>query len=237
MRVILMAAGYGARISRNINCPKSVLEIEDTNIIRHSVELFLEKNIKVAVVVGYKRKAIFKALKGLDVTFYYNPFFKVTNSLASLWFARDFISLDEDLILGNADLYWEGDLLQKLIDEKYPAVMLGDKTKIETGDYFFKVKSGYIEKYGKNLTLEERSCEYVGLGKFTTEYIKQGLIKRIDDLVWKEGYTMWWENVCYNYIAEYPVKVLDVDGVFWSEIDYIEDYERILKHIEESKLV
>ena len=235
MRAILMAAGYGARISRNITCPKSILEIGDTNIIRHSVQLFLEKGIKVAVVVGYKRNSVIKALAGLDVTYYYNPFYKITNSLASLWFAKDFIDPEEDLILGNADLYWEGDLLQELIDNKLPAVMLGDVSKIETGDYFFKLKDGYIEKYGKTLPVVERSCEYVGLGKFSSEYIKQGMVKRLDNMVWKEAYSLWWENVCYDYIEQFPVAVQDVNGVFWSEIDYIEDYEKILAHIEGNK--
>ena len=49
-----------------------------------------------------------------------------------------------------------------------------------------------------------------------------------------ELYHLWWENVLYNYSKEYPVYALDVEDRFWGEIDYIEDYERILNHIKET---
>ena len=43
---------------------------------------------------------------------------------------------------------------------------------------------------------------------------------------------VWWENTLYTIADKYPICVQDVDGKFWAEVDYIEDYERIKKHLE-----
>ena len=41
---------------------------------------------------------------------------------------------------------------------------------------------------------------------------------------------MWWEDVLYSYVGEREVYVNDINGMFWDEVDYIDEYERILKH-------
>lgn len=73
--------------------------------------MLLENNIKDAVVVGYLHNQIESELKGREVEIYHNPFFRATNSLGLLWFAKDFISDDEELLLINADVFWEQDIL------------------------------------------------------------------------------------------------------------------------------
>ena len=48
-----------------------------------------------------------------------------------------------------------------------------------------------------------------------------------------EQYTSWWEDVLYQLSTDYDVFVRDVAGHFWAEVDYIEDYERIMAYIYE----
>ena len=117
MRAVIMAAGVGSRISRNIDRPKSLLEIEGKSILRRTVEMLRANNIEPCVVAGYMHEQIEENLKDLDVKIFLNPFYKVTNSLGSLWFARDFIKKDEPLLLANADVFWEEELLNKLLDD------------------------------------------------------------------------------------------------------------------------
>lgn len=38
--------------------------------------------------IGYHKKMINNSLEGLNVRYYYNPFFDVTNSIDSLWFVK-----------------------------------------------------------------------------------------------------------------------------------------------------
>lgn len=231
MKAILMAAGYGGRISQFTNEPKSLLKINNKSIIRHTVEMLLNNNISVTIIVGFKHQLIIDELKDLDVKFYYNPFFKVTNSIGSLWLAKDELDTDEDIILGNADVYWDQDILDSLLSDQREVVMLGDKTRALTGDYFFGCKNSVIEKYGKELVPEERTCEYVGLAKLKNSFITT-FKEQMKYLVENGEYNLWWENTLYTVADKYPIYVQDVDGKFWAEVDYIEDYERIKKEIE-----
>ena len=230
MRAILMAAGIGSRISRVISNPKCVLEVGGTPLIRHTAQMLLQYGFELAVVVGYKREIIFEALQGLNIHFYFNPFYKVTNSMGSLWFARDFIDPSQDIILANADVFWGEDILELLLSDERDAIMLSDASRVDVGDYFFKTENERILAYGKDLTRENRDCEYVGLARIKANFL-DGFKMRIDQCIEDELYTMWWENVLYNYSMKYPVYALDVNGRFWGEIDYIEDYERIRNHI------
>ena len=104
MKAFLSAAGVGNRISRMIkNVPKSTLPINDKPLIRITAEMLLGMGMAIVVVVGYQKEKIFEALDGLDVTYYTNPFYKLTYSIASLWFAKD--ELEGDVLIMNADVY------------------------------------------------------------------------------------------------------------------------------------
>lgn len=226
MKAILMAAGFGGRISKFTNEPKSLLKVNGKSIIRHTVEMLLSNNISVTIIVGFKHKMIEEELKNLPVKFYYNPFFKVTNSIASLWLAREELNTNEDIICGNADVYWDQDILNLLINDTNETIMLGDKTRALVGDYFFECKNGKIEKYGKGLLPEERTCEYVGLARIKNEFLVN-FQKQLIDLIDNGEYNLWWENILYTIADKHPIYVKDVEGKFWAEVDYIEDYERI----------
>lgn len=230
MRAILMAAGIGSRLKMATRGPKCVLDVGGMPLVRHTVTMLLEHGISVAIVVGYHYEMVMKALEGLHVQYYYNPFYKVTNSMASLWFAREFIDPKEDLILGNADVYWDEDVLDLLLSDERDAVMLSDVSRVDKGDFFFRTENGRIIDYGKELKREERDCEYVGLARLKTAFLSH-FKKHIDTCVEDELYTFWWENVLYRYGREYPIYALDVEGRFWGEIDYVTDYERILEYV------
>lgn len=229
MKAILLAAGRGTRISKSVGVPKSTLPIGDEgSIISHSVDLFLRNGMEVVVVVGYMGEEVKEALSGYPVKFYYNPFYAVTNSAGSLWFARD--ELDGDVIIGNADVYWEQPVLDLLLKCDKDVVMLADESRAEVGDYFFEVKDGYLADHGKELVRDKRDCEYVGLSKIGSNAVGQ-FKENLIDLVRTERYGLWWENALYEYRDKLPIYVVDVGDLFWSEVDYFQDYECILNYI------
>ena len=86
MRAILLAAGVGSRISSEIGqIPKSLVDVNGRPLIVHTVELLQKNHIEVTIVTGFKYKMIEDALKDYQVDFYYNPFYRVTNSIGRLW--------------------------------------------------------------------------------------------------------------------------------------------------------
>lgn len=233
-KAILLAAGRGNRISRMIrDVPKSTLPLNGIPLIRITVEKLLRLGLEPMVVVGYQKDSIKKALEGLPVTFYHNPFYAVTNSIASLWFAR--AELTEDVLIMNADVYVSDEIMNNILEDPRQAVMSIDVTRRKTGDYFFATTaSGAIRKFGKELPLDERSCEYVGLAKVRKPFLEQ-FTARLEELIDQEKYMLWWENVLYSFAEqnELPIYTSDVEQLFWSEIDYFDDYERILKYLSE----
>lgn len=231
MKAFLLAAGVGSRISREISKPKSLLDIGNgTPLIRHTVALLQQYGIEVSIIVGFNKELFYEALEGMNVTFYYNPFYRVSNSIASLWFAKDALKCDDDYLFANADVFFEKEILEKILHAKEDITMLADYRKIEEGDYFFHCENGLVTKYGKDLAVSERTCEYVGIAKVGKQYINHFCNVMIS-MVEQEDYKTWWETVLYSHCSEFPIHTLDVAPYFWSEIDYIEDYERIVEYV------
>lgn len=222
-----MAAGVGRRISGSIEKPKSTLPVGNTTIIRHTVQMLVESGIEVAVVVGYRKHEIYKALEGLPITYYFSPFFKVTNSMASLWFAKNFLKEEEDLLLANADVYWEKPLLNEIIQDTHQISMLIDTSRGAEGDYCFELtEDGYVNNYGKDLSNDKRDCEYVGVAKIRGDFVSR-FKYLLEEAVEAEVYDLWWENVLYSNCILHPIFTINVGKHFWGEVDVMEDYRRI----------
>lgn len=238
MKVLILAAGRGTRISRYLSGnPKCTVDIgEGQCLIRYTVELLKSRGIReIGLVLGYKAQVIRDVLKGQDVSFYYNPFYDVTNSIASAWFAKDFLT-GGDLLIMNGDVYLEERLLDRILRETKSPVMFADESRKETADYKFYYENGILKKYGKELEGGDITGEYIGIGRFAEEFLP-GFVRRMEEMIDRQEHSVWWENVIYSMTEEQPVYVEDVDGHFWAEVDYIEDYERILEHRGVEKIV
>ncbi|NLL51425.1 MAG: NTP transferase domain-containing protein, partial [Peptococcaceae bacterium] len=137
MKAILLAGGRGTRISRYVGeKPKCTLDIGGMSLIRHTVEMLLRNHVDVSIAVGYNKEMVVNSLEGLNVRYFYNPFYDVTNSIASLWFAKRELCGD-DIIIANADVFWEQEILDVLIASNSEQVLLMDSSK--DMDYLFKV--------------------------------------------------------------------------------------------------
>jgi choline kinase len=53
---------------------------------------------------------------------------------------------------------------------------------------------------------------------------------QLEELIKTQRHSMWWEDVLYSISAEYPILGRDIEGAFWGEVDYLEDYERIMSY-------
>ena len=122
-----MAAGMGTRIATKTNEPKCLLDIGNGPLIRHTVELLLNNHMEVCICLGFKGYLIREALRDYPITFYENPFYRVTNSIASLWFSREQLDETQDLLLANADVFWQQDILDLLLADQRGIVLLADR--------------------------------------------------------------------------------------------------------------
>lgn len=230
-----MAAGRGTRISRYIdNLPKCMLEIAPRKpLICNTLETLIKNGVSpsdIMLIVGYSANVVLDAVRPYGTRTMVNPFFDVTNSIASLWFAVDY--LDSSFIALNGDTYFGFESLEMFERSQSEFTLLGDSSRIEEADYKLKwSNSGIIEKFGKKLSVEETTGEYVGLARVNVAGL--GRFKaRLEHFISRGHHGLWWEDVIYSFTEEEgPAEVVDIMGQFWSEIDYIEDYQRILAHV------
>ena len=202
-------------------------DINGKPLIRHTFELLKKKGITdIAIVTGYQERYIHQALEGFSYIRYFNPFFRVANSISSVWFARDFLTSD-DIMIMNGDVFMEEKILDVILQEKRSPLMLSDSTRIEDADYRFTWEGELLKKYGKELTNEQTTGEYVGIGILNSKDVIS-FKQRVIDAVSNEDYNCWWEDIIYRTVEDgQNVYVNDIAGIFWAEVDYIEDYERI----------
>ena len=162
MKAIIMAAGVGKRLQAlNINKPKCLITVGSETLIRRSVNLLVNKGISdITIIVGFMAHLIRNELNN-DVTYFENPDFISTNSIKSLWYAKDL--LEDNVLLLNGDLYYEHVILDYAINQTNPVVMLADSTRIDNADYRFGFIGNQINRFGKHLTNQETDGEYVGI--------------------------------------------------------------------------
>lgn len=229
MKVLILVAGRGTRISRYLSGnPKCTVEIGEQKLIQYTIDLLNKKGITdIALVLGYRGSVIKEVLKGYNVKYYENPFYDVTNSIASAWFAKDFLKEYDDTLIMNGDVFMEESLLDEILNENRSPVMIADGTRKEEGDYKFGYADGLLLKYGKELTGADVTGEYVGIGKFDKEFMP-AFLEKMEAMIYSQNHSVWWENIVYDMVGKQEVYVKEIDGKFWAEVDYIEDYERIL---------
>lgn len=237
MKAIILAAGMGVRISRFIDeKPKCMVDIGGTTLIEYTIDLLRKHGVnQIVVVVGYKAERIMDVLKDQNVEFAYNPFFDVTNGIASMWFAREYLDNSEDTIVMSGDVYLESDIVKTLIGLDKNPVLLADSSRIIEADYRYNYENGVLKKYGKDLTVEETTGECLGVAKLGAGFVghyKEHLIQMIN----AQCHSVWWENVLYDLSANENIYVHDIAGSFWAEVDFVEDYTRILKHRKKNEL-
>ena len=230
MKAVIMVAGVGSRLIKKVrHLPKCLLMFNEETILARNVRLLRKHGVdEVIVIAGYRANLIEEEI-GNTATVILNPFFRVTNSIASFWFAHRQVDLHDDLIVFNGDVIYQEEVLKAILNAPKSPTMLIDTTRIQDADYRLKIRDDYVIAQGKDLSNEETSGEYVGTVKMGKDFVPLYL-SRITDLVEKqERYNMWWEEALFEIRDEFKMKLytVNVKGLFWAEADYVEDVERI----------
>ena len=123
---LVLAAGLGSRLARwTWDRPKCLVAVGGATILERLVVALDEHGIeRLVLVIGYRgemiREHLGDSFGGIAVEYIASPLFATTNTMYSLWLARDLI--DEPVLLVESDVVFPGDLLVPLLEPDRIAV-------------------------------------------------------------------------------------------------------------------
>ena len=227
MNYIFLIAGKGNRLHPlTLKTPKSFYKLDaKTTVLERMLEAInrYDKDARFTVVIGFMGEEIRNRLKrfAYNIEFIYNPFYSLTNSIASLWFARNYLC-DETTII-NGDIVMDSTLIKEVICKKSerPFVLIDSSIK-SNGDYNVQVLDGRVLVMSKNL--DNYYGEYAGVTKLDKE--SSILLKRkIEEMVNSEAYDQWYENALVQMIFDddFILNYKDISQYNWTEVDCVDD--------------
>lgn len=224
-RAVILAAGNGKRMGRlTVDRPKTMLDVDGRALIDRELDALAACGVfDVTIVVGYQHERLRQHL-GTRVRFVENERYKETNSLYSLWLARE--QLANGAVVMNSDILVSQPLMARLINAPVEDAVLVD-THSTLADEEMKVKiwQGFAIDFSKELAPSDADGENVGILKFGASGGRR-LVEQLDRLI-AAGEVNAWAPMAFKAVAqEWPLRAIATDGLPWTEIDFPEDLER-----------
>src|SRR5688500_6983564 len=130
MTGVILAAGRGARLNGgNSSLPKCLVTLGGETLLSRNMRLLRAAGVDdIVVVVGCAADAVRQSCRGgpasHSVTFVDNARFAETNSLFSLWLARDLLTAG--FLVMNCDVLLHPQLLTDLLSARHEDALLVD---------------------------------------------------------------------------------------------------------------
>lgn len=229
MQAVILAAGVGSRLGQLTNgLPKCLLKIGGRPLIKHQLETLADNGVgPVLMVVGHRAEAI-RELVGSRTEYIVNDRYEQTNSLYSLWLAREWIK--GPFVLLNCDLFFHPDILMRFVEEQGNILAYDSTTSNGREQTKVALRERRVVDLGKDLPIESARGESLGLLKFDEEgarvFLAQAdaLIKAGNEKAWvTEGV-----RTCCSQIRIYG---FNVAGLPWAELDYPHDLEEARREV------
>tara|TARA_B100000123_G_scaffold182267_1_gene135717 strand:+ start:115 stop:555 length:441 start_codon:yes stop_codon:yes gene_type:complete len=113
MKLILLAAGKGSRIFKNIKTNKCLIKIFGETLIKNIIKFSNKYVQKIFCIVGFNKNEIKKTLKNYKINYVYNKHFDSTDMLYSTYLGLKQINND-DIIICYTDTFYEKKFITKI---------------------------------------------------------------------------------------------------------------------------
>jgi NDP-sugar pyrophosphorylase family protein len=236
-KAIILLAGQGTRMKPLTNeMPKSLITINGKPILINILENLEKNNIEEAMlVVGYLKNKIKQTIQDrfgkMKITYVENDAYDKTNNSYSLWLGLK--DINEDLLILEGDVFFEGELLKRFIEDKRENLTIVEKynpnldgTFVEVGDSQRILSWVHKKDRPAGFTLEDK-YKTVNIHKFSADFIKQWIMsplkKHIEKTGGKEPIEFIFSEIIKNKAEIYA---FNTQGAKWIEIDDINDLKR-----------
>jgi choline kinase len=225
VRAIVLAAGRGARLSAVTgNDPKCLARVGDHTILDRQIAALRRCGIKrISVVAGHHASDVRRACDpGVDIIV--NTRYESTNSLYSLWLARDLLA--EGFVVLNCDVIFHDQLLRDLLtarDEDALLMAANRGERYSDEEMKIRVRAGCVTDISKTLDPSDTDGENVGIAKFGPAGAAL-LVEELTAALADGGVRDWLPRAFAAFARRRPLHVVETRGFPWIEIDFPEDY-------------
>lgn len=239
MQAIILAAGFGKRLKPiTEKVPKCLVLVNGKPLLINTLEVLETRGIhEVIIVVGHMKEKIYQVVGHqfgkVKISYVENDIYDKTNNVYSLWLARD--RLDKDSLLIECDLYYGGDLIDALLDNRTDCTMLVSKydplcmdgTVVEI-DQHNMVKSLITKKQQARGFDFLDTYKTVNMYYLSAEFLRKYFVPYLDIYVRTHGTDRYYELVLgiLIYLSEPEVHAVIVASDQWCEIDDADDLHR-----------
>lgn len=226
MTYIILAAGKGNNLHPlTLKYAKTSYKLdENTTVLQRMVRSIrrFDKNAEIIVVVGYLADSLKEELSDENVKFVMNPFYEVTNSISSVWFARDYLER-ENVAIVHGDVVFSDELIEQYLVQPtdYPYV-LTDSSYIKPGSYNAVTQGGQVLVMSKKLeSFTAKYCCMTKLDPVSSRLLKQ----EVDNMINSNMYDQYFEDSLVQMIMfhDFQLFCVDVAGHQWAEVDTVDD--------------
>jgi len=243
--LVILAAGIGSRIQKpGAEIPKCLLPINNNQtILSRQLQQFLDQDeiSRIIISSGYSHNIIEEyiqhnfasAVNKGRLIIEYNPFYMISNNLVSLWNIRGLISeSSRGLLISNGDNIY-GSSINQLLDNLPSDNVLFTRIKSEYDGDDMKIllKDGNVSEVNKNISNNNVDGEAIGLAKFNSSG-KMQLFKVLSKMVENPHHLNSFYLRAFEYLInqdELDLKPYFCGNMFFNEIDFPEDYARLLQ--------
>lgn len=225
MTYIILAAGKGTSLQPlTLKTPKSLYKLDRYSTVLQRMVRTIRKydhKAEIVVVAGFMYEHIFREVERENVIIVRNPFYAVSSSIASLWFARKYLERDNVTIL-NSDIVLEDRLIEEVVCQNTdkPCVLVDSSRN--TGKYNVQVQGDKVCVMSK--ALSSFFAQYVCVTKLDA-VSSRFLLEEIDTMVNDEMYDQLFEDALVQMIFEndFDLYYKDINGYSWTEVDNVDD--------------
>ncbi|WP_240466245.1 NTP transferase domain-containing protein [Arhodomonas sp. KWT] len=231
---LLLSAGQGRRLlPLTEDRPKCSLSFHGRSVLEWQIDTLLEAGVDgVTVVTGYGAELVEALLErrygNAGVQTVFNPFYRVSDNLASCWIARE--AIRGELLLINGDTLFEGDIVRDVLAAPPAPVTLTVDFKDAYDDDDMKVSlhgDGRLRRVGKRLDPSEVDGESIGMTRFQGDgaaLFREAVENAMRD---PDALRLWYLSIIDAMADQGHVRAFPIAGRQWAELDFPEDLEPV----------
>ena len=237
LKAIILAAGSGKRMCPfTEHTPKCLAPVNGVPILVNALTHLQESGIQeTVIVVGHLKEKVYEAIgdsfSGMRISYIESDRYETTNNIYSLWLARE--HLTEDILLLEADVFFERLLLDKLLSNenaniaavaRYESWMSGTVASLDKDGNIQALLETNLQPPGLDFSKVFKTLNIYLLGR---DFLHERFVPQLEARINIGDVNQFYEVVFHasTYGQEHDLAALVCDDIKWFEID--DDNDRL----------